>query len=73
MKNLLSVFGTKNHESNITENAGILKHPGDQLEARITKSGRNVLKVQKDNGDYKYSATQYSSGTIVETRVTKKK
>lgn len=72
MKNLLSVFGNKNNESNITKKNGILTEPGDRLEAYVTKSGRNVLKIQKGNGKYKYSATQYPTGTIVETKVTKK-
>mgnify|MGYP005759845215 CR=1 FL=1 len=34
---------------------------------------RRVVKLQKDNGNSKYSATQYPNGTIVETKVTKRK
>lgn len=59
MKNLIAIFGTNNCESNITKRTGVLTQPGDRLEAYVTKSGRNVLKIQKGNGDYKYSATQY--------------
>ncbi len=50
---------------------GVLKNPGDNLSARITKSGRKVLKI--DTEDVKYSATQYSSGTTVETKTTRPK
>lgn len=73
MRNFLKVFTSQTNKSNLEEKTGILSKPGDKLEARITKSGRNVLKIQKDNGNTKYSATQYSTGTIVETKVTKKK
>ena len=54
----------------VVENAGLEK-PGDELSARITETGRKVLKVSKDRGKKKYSATQYSNGTIVETMTTK--
>jgi len=50
-----------------------LSNPGDRAEARVTESNRQVLKVSKDEGNEKYSATRYSNGTIVETRTTKKK
>jgi len=74
MKDLMAIFGTKNSESGIAKRVGILTQPGDRLEAYVTKSGRNVLKIQKSNGDYKYSATKYpTTGTIVETKSTKKK
>lgn len=73
MKSFLTIFGSKSNETSITKKAGILTKPGDRLEAYITKSGRNVLKVQKDSGHSKYSITQYPTGTIVETKVTKKK
>lgn len=73
MKNLMAIFGSKNNESGISKRTGILTQPGDRLEAYVTKSGRNVLKIQKSNGDYKYSATQYpTTGTVVETKSTKK-
>lgn len=39
----------------------------------FTNSNRQVLKISKDNGSSKYSATRYSNGTIVETKVTKNK
>ena len=38
-----------------------------------TNSNRKVVKIQKDNGNSKYSATQYPNGTVVETKVTKRK
>ena len=63
MKNLLSIFGKKD-DSEINHKSGILNKPGDRLEARITDSNRRVVK---------YSATQYPNGTIVETKVTKRK
>lgn len=46
----------------------ILEKPGDSLSARVTNSNRQVLKISKDNGSSKYSATRYSNGTIVELR-----
>ena len=72
MKNLLSIFG-KMDNSEIVSKLGILNKPGDRLEARITDSNRRVVKVQTDNGNSKYSATQYPNGTLVETKVTKRK
>ena len=51
---------------------GLLKRPGDKMEARITDSNRQVLKIFTDGGNTKYSATKYSNGTVVETRVRKK-
>ena len=72
MKNLLSIFGKKD-DGEIDCQSGILTNPGDRLEARITDSNRRVVKVQKDNGNSKYSATQYPNGTVVETKVTKQK
>lgn len=67
MKNLLSIFG-KMDNSEIVSKLGILNKPGDRLEARITDSNRRVVKVQTDNGNSKYSATQYPNGTLVETK-----
>ncbi len=72
MKNLLGIFGKKD-DGEIVGKSGILTKPGDRLEARITDSNRRVVKVQKDNGNSKYSATQYPNGTVVETKVTKQK
>ena len=40
----------------------------DRLEACITDSGRQVVEVQKNNADLKYSATQYPNATVVETK-----
>lgn len=70
MKSLLSIFGKKD-DGGIVGKPGILTNPGDRLEARITDSKRQVVKVKKDNGKFKYSATKYPNGTIVETKVTK--
>ena len=60
----------KNSVSNLLNNP-ILQKPGDEMSARVTKSGRQVAKVSKDNGNSKYSATRYANGTVVETKTTK--
>ena len=73
MNKLFAVFGDRSNSSGLVKKNGILTQPGDRLEARVTDTGRNVIKIQKDGGNSKYSATQYPNGTIVETRVTKKK
>lgn len=73
MKNLLSIFGNSIKDSNAANQRGILNNPGNKLEARVTNSNRKVVKIQTDNGCSKYSATQYPNGTVVETKVTKKK
>lgn len=53
-------------------NDGMLKKPGDSLSAEITKSGRQVIKIDTDV--IKHTATRYpSTGTVVETIVRKKK
>jgi hypothetical protein len=49
-----------------------LSKPGDKLEAKITQTNREVVKVSTNNGYDKYSATRYSNGTVVETKTTKK-
>ena len=49
---------------------GLLKQPGDEISARITKSGRKVLKVKTKGGTHKYSAVQYKNGRVVETKST---
>lgn len=59
--------------SNIENPFGALKNPGDNLSARVTESNRKVLKIETNNGNTKYSATQYPNGTIVETKTTKKR
>ena len=61
MKNLLEALGNS-----------ILSKPGDELSARITDTGRKVLKVHTDSGKQKYSRTEYQNGTIVETKTTKR-
>lgn len=43
-----------------------LTNPGDKLEAKVTRTGKQVIKITKD--DVKVSATRYPSGRIVETR-----
>lgn len=67
--NFLDIF----KKNDVNKSTGILSEPGDKLEARVTDTGRKVVKIQKDKGNSKYSATQYSNGTVVETKVTKKK
>lgn len=62
-KNLPDTFGNKDNILDTVTN------PGDKLELRVTNSNRKVLKLQKEN--FKYSATKYPNGTIVETKVTK--
>lgn len=52
---------------------GVLSQIGDSMSARVTDSGRKVMKVNKDNGNFRYSRTEYSNGTSVETKVVKKK
>lgn len=54
-------------------NLGLLRCPGDEMNARVTKSGRQVLRISKNNGTEKYSAVRYSNGTVVETKTTKQK
>ncbi len=49
----------------------ILKNPGDEINARITSTGRKVMKVNINNGKNKYSKTEYGNGTTVETITTK--
>lgn len=38
-----------------------LSKPGDELRARISKTGKEVLQVRKDNGKIKQSITYYPS------------
>ena len=46
----------------------LLKNPGDKLEARVTKTNRQVIKYSTN--EVKYSATRYPSGKTVETKTT---
>lgn len=50
----------------------ILSSPGDKLEARITDSGNKVLKFASGDGSMKASRTEYTNGTIHETRTYKR-
>lgn len=50
-----------------------LEKPGDKFSAEITKSGRGVAKLLKDNGNFKYSETHYPNGTVVKTQTEKRK
>ena len=52
---------------------GLLSNPGDKLEARITDTGRQVVKIHKDNGLSKDSLVRYRTGTVVRTIVEKNK
>lgn len=51
---------------------GILNDAGDVLRARITHDNKKILTISRDNGNYKYSRTEYANGTIVKTKVMKK-
>lgn len=46
---------------------GLLQQPGDELLARVTKTGRKVIKIKTNGGKQKYCAVQYLTGKIVET------
>lgn len=59
MKNQLTQFG--NAED-------FIKSPGDSATVKITNCGRKVVTVTTNHGENKYSATQYPTGTVVETR-----
>ena len=72
MKKLLDMCFKRNN-SEVASKSGLLNKPGDRLEAYITNTNRRVVKIQRDNGNSKYSATQYPNGTTVETKVTKLK
>lgn len=49
-----------------------LSKPGDELQAYVTKTGREVLKVRRDNGKDKQSITHYpSTGTFHVTQTFK--
>ena len=50
--NFLDIF----KKNTTVDSTGILSEPGDKLEARVTNSNRKVVKIQKDNGNSKYSA-----------------
>lgn len=45
MKSLLDIFGKREKGSNVSQRSGILKNPGDRLEARVTDSNRKVVSV----------------------------
>ena len=55
MKNELTTFLDNN----------FLSKPGDEFSARVTKTGRKVIKAQKDGK--KASATRYKTGKTVYT------
>lgn len=50
---------------------GILKNPGDSFTARISKTGRGIMKI--NTTETKTSFVKYPTGTIVKTEVFKKK
>ena len=58
--------------SNDSSKSDYLSEIGDKVEARVTNSGRQVIKASKGDGKSKYSATRYSNGTVVETKTTKR-
>ena len=45
---------------------GILNEPGDEMHARIGKSGTKILKVKKNSGE-KHAVVKYKNGRVVET------
>ena len=67
--NFLDIF----KKNTTVDSTVIISEPGDKLESRVTNSKIKVIKIQKDNGNSKYSAIQYPNGTVVETKVTKRK
>jgi len=77
MKNMEIITGALNDENLISgiKSAGqlfnkFLRNPGNYIHARVTDSGRQVIKAAND--EIKCSAVRYpSTGTIVETRVYK--
>ena len=48
MKKLLDIFGREDDVSSVVKKSAILNQPGDKLEARVTNSNRQVLKIQKN-------------------------
>ena len=69
--NPVATYDKKDEISNVANPLSAIKNPGDELSARVTNTNRKVLKVVTDEGNSKYSATQYPNGTIVETKTTK--
>ncbi len=56
--------------ANSFQKSEILKHPGDSISGRITKTMRQVIKIDSvEHG--KISSTRYPNGTIVTTIVEK--
>ena len=56
------------------ENDDFLTNPGDEASIRVTDSGRRVGKAKSGDGSWSYSKTEYpTTGTVVETRTTKRK
>lgn len=55
-----------NYLQTLFSNEGpLLSQPGDRLEARITKTGRKVIKLSTQGGAIKKSAVIYPTGTVV--------
>lgn len=76
MKKTSNTLVNNNHKDKMSNIGGLfklLKNMGDNLSACITKTNRKVLKVETNDGNSKYSVTQYPNGTIVETKTTKNK
>lgn len=72
MNTLMTIFGNNNLTTS-ESTTSILEKPGDKLDARITDSNRQVVKISKDSGNTKYSETRYPNGTVVQTRSIKNK
>lgn len=54
------------------ESSDFMTKKGDRFSGVVTDSNRKVFKAERADGT-KYSSTQYSNGTVVETRTIKKK
>ncbi len=53
-------------------NKGILSEPGDELNAKVTKTGRKVFKLKKREGKYNSTIYERKNGyTKVDMKVTK--
>lgn len=50
---------------------GILKQPGDSFTAKISKTGRGIVKI--NTAETKTSYVKYPSGAVVKIEVFKKK
>ena len=52
--------------------SGLLNKPGDSLSAKVTKSGRGVVKLRLDDGKVKYSEVHYPNRVVKQISIPKK-